>query len=122
MNDRETILGLIERYKTAIHTGAAEDFFPIWAEEHPTTLISIGRKFSGTENIYHEFVAGLIQKAYSRIDLITRGRGNPADRRKTPPSPSSPTTPTASAGRPASPTQSAGLRPRSTSGKRGRGS
>ena len=23
MNDRETILGLIERYKTAIHTGAA---------------------------------------------------------------------------------------------------
>ena len=72
MNDRETILGLIERYKTAIHTGAAEDFFPIWAEEHPTTLISIGRKFSGTENIYHEFVAGLIQKAYSRIDLITR--------------------------------------------------
>lgn len=72
MNDRETILGLIERYKTAIHTGAAEDFFPIWAEEHPTTLISIGRKFSGTENIYHEFVAGLIQNAYSRIDLITR--------------------------------------------------
>ena len=72
MNDRETILSLIERYKTAIRTGVPEDFFPIWAEEHPTTLISIGRKFSGTENIYHEFVTGLIQKAYSRIDLITR--------------------------------------------------
>ena len=54
MNDRETILSLIEQYKKAIHTGAPEDFFPIWAEEHPTTLISIGRKFSGTENIFRE--------------------------------------------------------------------
>ena len=47
MNDRETILGLIERYKTAIHTGAAEDFSPSGRRSTPPPSFPSGGSFPG---------------------------------------------------------------------------
>ena len=69
--DIQEILGVIEQYKTAIHTQEKEDFFPIWAEGCQTSLISLATCYSGTESIYQDFLIGGIQKAYTSIELIT---------------------------------------------------
>lgn len=66
-----SVLEMVERYKTAVHTQAWEDFAPLWAEGTENVLISPGGYFVGTQDIYENFLIGGIRKAYSRIDLIS---------------------------------------------------
>ena len=68
--DREQILRGVERYCHAVHTQRAEDFLPLWAEGTQNGLISPAGCFSGTEEIYRDFLVGRIGAAYARIDLI----------------------------------------------------
>ena len=68
--DREQILRGVERYCHAVHTQRAEDFQPLWAEGTQNGLLSPAGCFSGTEEIYRDFLVGRIGAAYARIDLI----------------------------------------------------
>lgn len=70
--EKQAILQVLEQYKKAIHTQKAEDFLPIWTEDEENVLISPAGCFRGTAAIYEEFLLGRIQKAYSRIDLISK--------------------------------------------------
>lgn len=73
MNQQEKeILCVLEAYKKAIHTQAAEDFYPIWANGCKTSLISLSNCYNGTDTIYHDFLLNRIQAAYTRIDLIAK--------------------------------------------------
>ena len=69
--DKTALLECVERYKHAVHTQAAEDFLPLWAEGCETVLISPGGCYVGTQNIYEQFLLGGIRKAYERIDLLS---------------------------------------------------
>lgn len=69
--DREMILGVLEKYKTAVHTQAESDCMPIWAENCECVLISPAGCYRGVEQIYRDFLIGTIRKAYSKIDLLT---------------------------------------------------
>lgn len=66
------ILQMLEQYKKAVHTQAAEDFYPIWAKSCETSLISLSTCYTGTDAIYHDFLLGRIRAAYTRIDLIAK--------------------------------------------------
>ena len=68
---KHEILAAVEQYKKAVHTGKAEDFYPIWAKNCETALISISRVFRGSDSIYNDFIVGCIHTAYSRIDLVS---------------------------------------------------
>ncbi len=69
--EKTEILEALERYKNAIHTQAASDFLPLWAEDCETVLISPSGYYTGTQNIYQQFLLEGIRRAYSRIDLLS---------------------------------------------------
>lgn len=71
-NDKQALFQAVEQYRKAIHTQSPEDFFPLWAEECETSLISLANCYRETKAIYQEFLLGGIRKAYSRIDLLVR--------------------------------------------------
>ena len=65
------IIAMIDRYRHAVHTQEADDFYPLWNPQAQCTLISPGDYYTGVDSIYSDFLIGGIRKAYSRIDLIT---------------------------------------------------
>lgn len=54
MEQQEKILQVLEQYIKGIHTQAAEDFLPIWAQGE-NVLISPAGCFTGTQAIYEDF-------------------------------------------------------------------
>ena len=72
MNHDAQLLTMVERYRHAIHTQAAEDFLPLWNPCAVCTLISPSGCFTGVNSIYQDFLLGGIRKAYTRIDLLTK--------------------------------------------------
>ncbi len=72
MEPVQEILQVLERYKKAIHTQNAEDFYPIWAKSCETSLISGPACYEGTNSIYQNFLIGAIRAAYTHIDLISK--------------------------------------------------
>ncbi len=70
--ERQAILQMLERYKKAVRTQEAADFLPLWSEERENVMITPSGCFQGTESIYQDFLIGCIQKAYSRIELISK--------------------------------------------------
>ena len=71
IGEKEKILRVLKQYIQGIHTQAEEDFLPIWAEGE-NVLISPAGCFTGTQDIYEDFLLGRIRKAYMRIDLIAK--------------------------------------------------
>lgn len=71
--DKKMITDLVERYIQAIHTQDKADFLSLWTGNDADTLISITQIFKGDQAIYQDFLIDVIQKAYTRIDLINDG-------------------------------------------------
>lgn len=70
-NEDAKILEMLEQYKRCVNTQKREDFYPIWSSGE-NVLISQSNCFVGTDAIYDEFIIGRIQKAYSKIELISK--------------------------------------------------
>lgn len=72
-NVKNEINAVVNRYIMAIHTQDELSFKSLWSGADIDTLISITNIYCGLEKIYSDFVIGIIQKAYTRIDLIADG-------------------------------------------------
>lgn len=71
MDDKNSIIKLVQEYQKAIHTQNEKDFRKLWTGKD-NTLISITHLFNGIDSIYNDFLINIIQKSYSKIDLITK--------------------------------------------------
>lgn len=69
----QEILKVLDCYLETIRTQKKDLFDKIWAEQAKCSLISITNVFEGKESIYQDFLINGIQKAYSKIDLISDG-------------------------------------------------
>ena len=68
--DIEEINNVINQYWLAIGSQIEKDFKNIFSKNKKCYLISVGRVFEGVDSIYKEFVIDLIQKFYTKIELI----------------------------------------------------
>ncbi len=68
--DLQAIENVVRKYQDVIHTQNEEDFRSLWANNEYCTMISIRDQYVGIDSIYHDFLIGKIQKAYSDIELI----------------------------------------------------
>lgn len=70
MTDTEMIKAVVLQYCNAIATRDRDAFLSLWSGSDSDTLISIAKKFCGTEKIYSDFLIGGIQNAYTEIKLV----------------------------------------------------
>ena len=68
--DIQEINNVINQYWLAIGSQIEKDFKNIFSKNKKCYLISVGRVFEGVDSIYKEFVIDLIQKFYTKIELI----------------------------------------------------
>ena len=68
--DIQEINNVINQYCFAIGSQIEKDFKNIFSKNKKCYLISVGRVFEGVDSIYKEFVIDLIQKFYTKIELI----------------------------------------------------
>ena len=69
-NDVEILKKCVKKYCESIHSQNENDFKSLWSKKQECILISIGNIFKGVDSIYKDFLIGLVQKAYTKIDLI----------------------------------------------------
>ncbi len=69
-NDVEILKKYVKKYCESIHSQNENDFKSLWSKKQECILISIGNIFKGVDSIYKDFLIGLVQKAYTKIDLI----------------------------------------------------
>ena len=68
--DIQEIKEVINKYCLAIGSQDEKDFKSIFSQKKKCHLISVGALFETVDSIYKDFVIGLIQPAYTKIDLI----------------------------------------------------
>ena len=70
MDEKTKVTELVLRYKEAICTQDKEAFRALWCEQEGNTLISVTKRFEGTDRIVDDFLIGGIHASYETIDLI----------------------------------------------------
>lgn len=70
MDEKTKVTELVHRYKDAIQTQDEEAFRALWCDQEGNTLISVTKRFEGTERITKDFLMGSIHALYESIDLI----------------------------------------------------
>ena len=65
------IIDLVKKYQRLISQPSEALFDEVFSCSHPCSLIAVSKCFETREHIYSDFILGGLQKAYSRIALIS---------------------------------------------------
>ncbi len=68
--DIKEITNLVSNYCLAVKTQNENDFKNVFGQEEQCSLISVDKLFQGLKTIYEEFLLNLIQKTFTKIELI----------------------------------------------------
>ena len=68
--DIESINETVNNYCLGVKTQDKDLVYSIFSKNKKCTLISVGTVFQGIDSIYQDFLVNLIQKLYSKIELI----------------------------------------------------